>query len=202
MADAQAELQDVEAALEALLAGVSPLAGEQLPVVLHTGGAAQLPSLEVCGQALQQVVDGAPGAGQQLHRPLHVAGVQHASHLGGSDAVYHRELNNGGLPWENGEIWREQSPHTYAGNFKTPMMLTIGEKDYRVPLNQTLAAWTYLQRQGVPSKLLVYHQANHWIMAGPDAKHFWEEVHGWLEKYLKAPKQGSEPISEIVHPCS
>lgn len=119
-----------------------------------------------------------------------------------SDAVYHRELNNGGLPWENGEIWREQSPHTYAGNFKTPMMLTIGEKDYRVPLNQTLAAWTYLQRQGVPSKLLVYHQANHWIMAGPDAKHFWEEVHGWLEKYLKAPKQGSEPISEIVHPCS
>ena len=118
-----------------------------------------------------------------------------------SDAVYHRELNNGGLPWENGEIWEQQSPHTYAGNFKTPMMLTIGEKDYRVPLNQTLAAWTYLQRQGVPGKLLVYHQANHWIMAGPDAKHFWTEVHGWLEKYLKSPEQGSEPISEIVHPC-
>ena len=119
-----------------------------------------------------------------------------------SDSVYHRELNNGGLPWENSEIWREQSPHTYAGNFKTPMMLTIGEKDYRVPLNQTLAAWTYLQRQGVPGKLLVYHQANHWIMAGPDAKHFWGEVHAWLAKYLKPAKQGSEPLSEIVHPCA
>lgn len=102
-----------------------------------------------------------------------------------SDAVYHRELNNGGLPWEHPEIWTEQSPHTYAKNFKTPLMLTIGEKDYRVPLNQTLAAWTYLQRQGVPGKLLVYHQANHWIMAGPDARHFWNEVHGWLERYLK-----------------
>ncbi|GAA5178240.1 MULTISPECIES: gephyrin-like molybdotransferase Glp [Halomonadaceae] len=37
MADAQAELQDVEAALEALLAGVSPLAGEQLPAE-HAAG--------------------------------------------------------------------------------------------------------------------------------------------------------------------
>lgn len=101
-----------------------------------------------------------------------------------SDSVYHREVNNGGLPWQS-DIWKEQSPATYARNFKTPMLITVGEKDYRVPLNQTLAAWTYLQRMGVPSKLLVYHQANHWIMSGPDAKHFWSEVHAWLAKYLK-----------------
>ena len=73
-------------------------------------------------------------------------------------------------------------------NFKTPIMLTIGEKDYRVPLNQTLAAWTYLQRMKVPSKLLVFHQANHWIMSGPDAKHFWSEVHAWLDQHLKVDK--------------
>ncbi len=102
-----------------------------------------------------------------------------------SDAVYHREVNNGGLPWES-DIWKTQSPSSYVSNFKTPMLLTIGEKDYRVPLNQTLAAWTYLQRMGVPSKLLVYHQANHWIMSGPDARHFWREVHDWLGKHLKS----------------
>lgn len=101
-----------------------------------------------------------------------------------SDAVAHRELNNGGVPWEGSPLWKGQSPHTYAGNFKTPVLLTIGEKDYRVPLNQTLAAWTYLQRMGVPSKLLVYHQANHWIMSGPDARHFWTEVHAWLAQHL------------------
>lgn len=102
-----------------------------------------------------------------------------------SDAVYHRERNNGGLPWES-VIWKDQSPSSYVQNFKTPMLLTIGEKDYRVPLNQTLAAWTYLQRMGVPSRLLVYHQANHWIMSGPDARHFWREVHDWLAKHLKS----------------
>jgi pimeloyl-ACP methyl ester carboxylesterase len=95
-----------------------------------------------------------------------------------------REINNGGPPWGGSAIWREQSPSTYAGDFKTPMMLTIGEKDYRVPLNQTLAAWSYLKRNRVPSRLIVFHDANHWIMRGHDAKYFWDEVHAWLEKYL------------------
>ena len=37
--------------------------------------------------------------------------------------------DNGGPPWGDSKIWREQSPSTYAGDFQTPMLLTIGEKD-------------------------------------------------------------------------
>jgi len=76
------------------------------------------------------------------------------------------------------------SPFSYADNFSTPMMLTIVERDYRVPVNQTIAAWTYLQRKQVPGRLLVFHDADHWIMKGAEAKHHWEEVHAWLRKYL------------------
>ena len=101
-----------------------------------------------------------------------------------SDVVYHREINAEGPPWGDSPIWDEQSPSSYAANFSTPMMLTIGEKDYRVPVNQTIAAWTYLQRKQVPGRLLVFHDADHWIMKGAEAKHYWEEVHAWLEKYL------------------
>ncbi len=101
-----------------------------------------------------------------------------------SDAIYHREIMNAGPPWES-DVWEEQSPSTYAEQFSTPTMLTIGERDYRVPLNQTIAAWTYLQRMQVPSKLLVFHDADHWIMNGKEARYFWEEVHDWLAKYLK-----------------
>ena len=43
---------------------------------------------------------------------------------------------------------------------------------------------TALQRQKVPSRLLVYHAANHWIMRGPDARNFWGEVHAWLARWL------------------
>lgn len=102
-----------------------------------------------------------------------------------SDVIYHRERMNGGPPWGESEVWDEQSPSTYAPEFSTPTMLTIGEKDYRVPLNQTIAAWTYLQRMQVPSRLLVFHDANHWIMNGKEARYFWDEVHDWLGEYLK-----------------
>ena len=101
-----------------------------------------------------------------------------------SDSIYHRERINGGPPWGDSKIWAEQSPATYADNFSTPTMLTIGELDYRVPINETIAAWSYLQRKQVPSRLLVFHDANHWIMKGPEARHFWEETHDWLDKYL------------------
>ena len=101
-----------------------------------------------------------------------------------SDTIFHREIMNGGPAWGDSPVWREQSPATFAGNFSTPIMLTIGEKDFRVPVNQTIAAWSYVQRMQVPGRLLVFHDANHWIMKGAEAKYFWEEVHTWLGKYL------------------
>lgn len=102
-----------------------------------------------------------------------------------SDTIYGREVMNGGPPWGDSPVWREQSPSSYTHQFSTPILLTIGEKDYRVPVNQTIAAWSYLQRNQVPSRLLVFHDANHWIMEGEEARYFWEEVQAWLAKYLR-----------------
>jgi dipeptidyl aminopeptidase/acylaminoacyl peptidase len=101
-----------------------------------------------------------------------------------SDVIYHRELMNGGPAWGDSAVWEEQSPSSYVANFSTPTLLTIGEKDFRVPVNQTVAAWSYLQRMQVPSRLLVFHDANHWIMNGKEARYFWDEVHAWLDEHL------------------
>lgn len=60
-----------------------------------------------------------------------------------------------------------------------------GIKDFRVPVNQTIAARSYVQRMQVPGTLLVFHDANHWIMKGEEARDYWQEVHGWLAKYLQ-----------------
>ena len=105
-----------------------------------------------------------------------------------SDTVWHRERMNGGPAWVDSPVWQEESPSTYVGNFKTPILLTIGEKDFRVPVNQTIAAWTYVQRMQVPGRLLVFHDANHWIMNAKEARYYWEEVHAWLAKYLGDPE--------------
>jgi dipeptidyl aminopeptidase/acylaminoacyl peptidase len=63
--------------------------------------------------------------------------------------------------------------------------VTVGEQDFRVPLNNAQEMWTYLQRLQVPSRLLVFPEANHWIMKGEDSRFWFGEVHGWLAKYLK-----------------
>ena len=101
-----------------------------------------------------------------------------------SDVIYHREINAEGPPWGDSPIWDEQSPSSFAANFSTPILLTIGEKDFRVPVNQTIAAWSYVQRMQVPGRLLVFHDADHWIMKGAEARYYWEEVHAWLARYL------------------
>jgi dipeptidyl aminopeptidase/acylaminoacyl peptidase len=115
----------------------------------------------------------------------HAGEVDLLSQWGTSDGIYGREVTNGGPPWEGNPVWREQSPITYAANWKTPMLLSIGERDFRVPINNTLENWSTLQRMHVPSRLLVWPDAWHWITKPEDSRHFYEEVHTWLATYLK-----------------
>ncbi|OYT72256.1 MAG: prolyl oligopeptidase [Chloracidobacterium sp. CP2_5A] len=115
----------------------------------------------------------------------HAGLVNSESQYGTSDTSYFRELTNGGPVWEQNETWRKQNPIRYAANFQTPILLTIGENDFRVPINQTLENWTILQRRRVPSRLIVFPEANHWILRGEDNKYLFQEVHAWLAKYLR-----------------
>jgi dipeptidyl aminopeptidase/acylaminoacyl peptidase len=115
----------------------------------------------------------------------HAGEVDLATQWGTSDYIYDREVTNGGPPWAGSAIWRDQSPITYAANWKTPMLLSIGERDFRVPIGNTLENWSTLQRMHVPSRLLVWPDAWHWITKAEDSRHFYEEVHNWLATYLK-----------------
>jgi len=115
----------------------------------------------------------------------HAGLVNSISQWGTSDGIYGREVMNGGAPWMQTKTWKEQNPFTYASKFKTPMLVTVGELDYRVPYNNSLENWHILQRQKVPSKLIVFPEENHWILKAENSRFFYTEVHAWLEKYLK-----------------
>lgn len=101
-----------------------------------------------------------------------------------SDVIYSREVNMGGPVWEQSEVWREQNPIRRASQFQTPVLVTVGERDYRVPLNNTLEYWSALQRQRVPSKLIVFPEENHWILDGENSRFFYGEMHRWLARWL------------------
>jgi dipeptidyl aminopeptidase/acylaminoacyl peptidase len=114
----------------------------------------------------------------------HAGLVNLESQWGTSDTIYFREVMNGGPVWEQGKVWREQNPARFARSFKTPILLSVGENDFRVPLNQTLENWSYLQRLRVPSRLLVWPEENHWILKPEDSRVFYREVQAWLARYL------------------
>ena len=81
-------------------------------------------------------------------------------------------------------MWKDQNPIKFANNFHTPILLSVGERDFRVPMNQTLENWSALQRMKVPGKLIVWEEENHWITKGEDSRYFYQEMQAWLAKYL------------------
>ncbi len=102
-----------------------------------------------------------------------------------SDTIHHRELMMGGPFWEKGAAWTDQSPIAHAKDFKTPMLLSVGENDFRVPMNNTLEMYAVMQRMRVPVRLLVWPDENHWILKGENSRVFYREVHDWLARWLK-----------------
>ncbi|HEX6161579.1 MAG TPA: S9 family peptidase [Thermoanaerobaculia bacterium] len=115
----------------------------------------------------------------------HAGLVNLESQWGTSDTIYSRELMNLGPVWEQGAVWREQNPVRYASQFKTPMLLSIGEKDFRVPLNNTLENFALLQRLRIPTRLLVWPEENHWILSGENSRVFYREVDQWLRRFVE-----------------
>lgn len=116
----------------------------------------------------------------------HAGLVSLASQWGTSDSIYGREVTMGSPHWEGGKGWTEQNPLSYAAKFKTPVLVTIGERDFRVPLNNTLEYWSALQRQQVESRLIVFPAENHWILNGENSRFFYAEVDAWLGRFLLA----------------
>ena len=76
-----------------------------------------------------------------------------------TEELWFEEHDMQGTPWSNPESYKKWGPVTYAGElgrFKTPTLVIAGEMDYRVPYTQSLEFFNALQRQGVPSKLVVF----------------------------------------------
>jgi dipeptidyl aminopeptidase/acylaminoacyl peptidase len=93
--------------------------------------------------------------------------------------------------WDHGGPWWKRTdaekwnPVNHVEKWKTPTLVIHGEKDYRIPYSQSLAAFTALQQQGVESKLLVFPDENHWILKAQNSIQWHRTVFDWLGKHLK-----------------
>lgn len=90
-----------------------------------------------------------------------------------------------GMPWQNRTQYERWSPHRFAANFKTPTLVTAGELDYRVPVDQSYQLYTALQLKNVPSKLVVFPDEGHWILKPQNSEFWYKNVLGWFETHLR-----------------
>ena len=114
----------------------------------------------------------------------HVGPFNNESQYGTNDGGIDRETRMGGPIWEGGGQWNDQSPFRYAQNFATPMLVSHGERDFRVPLNEGLANFKLLQRRKIPSRFIVFPDEGHMIGNGENARLYWREVSAWLARFL------------------
>ena len=118
----------------------------------------------------------------------HAGPYDELSMYGSTEELWFVEHDLKGTPWTNPASYQKWSPSTYAaqlGVYKTPTLILAGELDYRVPYTQDLEFFTALQRQGVPSKLLLFPDDGHWIQRPLDSERWNKTLADWLATYLK-----------------
>ncbi len=88
-----------------------------------------------------------------------------------------------GQPW-NSEDYTKFSPSHYAKNFSTPTLIFTGQKDFRVPYNQSIEYFTTLQTLGVPSRLIIFKNDGHWPDNIKSMPLYYDAHLDWFHKYL------------------
>ncbi|MBX7073950.1 MAG: S9 family peptidase [Pirellulales bacterium] len=101
-----------------------------------------------------------------------------------TDELWFDEWEHGGPPWETRESYEKHSPHRFAKNFKTPMLIIHNDLDFRVPMSEGYQLFTTLQRLGVPSKLVNFPDEGHWVTKPANSRYWHEEVFGWLKQHV------------------
>ncbi|MEZ5709118.1 MAG: S9 family peptidase [Blastomonas sp.] len=104
-----------------------------------------------------------------------------------TEELWFDEWDQGG-PWWQREDAEKWNPVNHVDKWKTPMLVIHGEKDFRIPLAQSLGAFTALQRQDIPSKLLVFPDENHWVLKARNSVQWHRNVFAWLDRWLDKPE--------------
>lgn len=116
------------------------------------------------------------------------AGVYDKVSMYATEELWFEEHDLLGTPWSAPDNYKKWSASTYAGDlakYKTPTLVIAGEKDYRVPYTQSLEFFSALQRQGVPSKLMIFPDEGHWVLKPQNSQLWYKTFLDWLATYMK-----------------
>uniref|UniRef100_A0A8H8CEI2 Dipeptidyl-peptidase V n=1 Tax=Psilocybe cubensis TaxID=181762 RepID=A0A8H8CEI2_PSICU len=71
-----------------------------------------------------------------------------------------------GRPWdpESIALAKKYNPANFVHKWSTPQLTFHGSKDFRIPETEGIAAFHTLQQLGVPSRLVIFPDENHWVL--------------------------------------
>jgi len=106
-----------------------------------------------------------------------------------TEEMWFANWDMGGPYWDrrNPVVQRtyENSPHRFVEKWDTPIMITHGELDYRILASQGMMAFNAAQLRGIPSRMLVFPDENHWISKPQNGVLFQREFFRWFDQWLK-----------------
>ncbi len=91
-----------------------------------------------------------------------------------------------------GEVWNTKtddykkfSPNNFVKDWDTPILIISNEKDFRVPVEQGMEAFTAARTQNIPAKFLCFPDEGHWVLKPQNSVMWQRTFYSWLDKYLK-----------------
>ena len=100
-----------------------------------------------------------------------------------TEELWFSEWENKGTPWEHPENYEKFNPVDHVKDWRVPMLVVHSANDFRIPLEQGLAAFTALQRRGIPSEFLTFPDENHWVLKPANSIQWHDTVNAWLAKW-------------------
>ncbi len=113
------------------------------------------------------------------------------SMYGSTEELWFPNWDLGGPYWKSARIQRKYdqfSPNRFVGNWRTPLLVIHGEKDFRVPVTQGMEAFTAAKVQGIPARFLYFPTECHWVLK-PQNGVLWHRVFfEWLDRWCRPSK--------------
>ncbi|MEK0266622.1 S9 family peptidase [Stenotrophomonas rhizophila] len=101
-----------------------------------------------------------------------------------TEELWFTEWEQGGTPYEKAASYEKFNPVNHVADWKKPILIVHGQLDYRIPVEQGLAAFTAAQRQGIESKFLYFPDENHWVLKPQNSVQWHDTVNGWLKQHI------------------
>ena len=106
-----------------------------------------------------------------------------------TDEMWFANWDMGGPFWDKDNAVAQRtyrnSPHRFVDKWDTPIMITHGEHDYRILASQGMMAFNAAQLRGIPSRMLIFPDENHWISKPQNGVLFQREFFRWFDQWLK-----------------